>query len=337
MDGVDNDNDGIVDVTGVDNPATVTYGGDPGAQNEGNLPDDDNDGIPNFQEPLVKLNLKIMLQGALLGTSNGLMRDDLNTGGYLPLLEPYTALSVTNPRFTHYGGGGGETTTATVLAANAGTPDAIVDWVMVELRNPANSSQVLITQSALVQRDGDVVSAADGISLIGFQGGSGTSFFVSVKHRSHLGVMTSAPVSLTISGVLVDFINAANAQVFNNTGSVDYDGFEMVTVQSMHALWAGNTNGHLNVPTKVKYQGTFSDNTSVLTPVLAYPTNNAGFYNFNLAFGYFNGDVNMDGKVKYQGPSNDVTFIFVNMIGLYSTLNTLGLYNYDLFLEQLPD
>ena len=45
----------------------------------------------------------------------------------------------------------------------------------------------------------------------------------------------------------------------------------------------------------------------------------------------------MDGKVKYQGVSNDVTPIFVNVVGLYTTLNTLGLYNYDLMVEQIPD
>ena len=58
--------------------------------------------------------------------------------------------------------------------------------------------------------------------------------------------------------------------------------------------------------------------------------------NFNNAFGYYSGDVNMDGKVKYQGTQADPSFIFINMIGLYG-LNIMDLYNYDLFLEQLPD
>ena len=337
VDGADNDNDGIIDVLGVDDPATITYGGDPGSQNESNLPDDDGDGTPNYQEPFVKLNLKIMLQGALLGTSNGLMRDDLRTGNYLPLLEPYTALSVTNPRFTHYGGGGGETTTAMVLAANAGTPNAIVDWVFVEVRNPLNPSQVVATQSALLQRDGDVVSPVDGTSLIGFQGGGGANYLVAVKHRNHLGVMLAAPVVLTTAGTPVDFTTSTNSQVYDKPGAINYDGHEMVTVQGMKALWAANTNASQNIPTKIKYQGTASDNTTVLAQVLADPGNPSGAYNYNLAFGYFNGDINMDGKVKYQGPSNDITFVFVNVVGLYTTLNTLGLYNYDLFVEQLPD
>ncbi len=113
---------------------------------------------------------------------------------------------------------------------------------------------------------------------------------------------------------------------------MNYDGFEMVTVQGKRALWAGNTNAN----NKVKYQGTSSDNIPVLTQVLNFPGNTSGTYNYNLAFGYFSGDVNMDSKVKYQGPANDVSFIFVNIVGLYTTLNTAALYNYDLFLEQLP-
>jgi CshA-type fibril repeat protein len=281
-------------------------------------------------DPIAKLQLKVMLQGALIGTSNGLMRDDLRAGGYLPLTEPYTALA--NTRFTHVGGGGGETTTAAVLAANAGTPDAIVDWVFVELRNAADSSVVLQTRSALVQRDGDVVSAADGVSKLNFTGIVGQQYFISVKHRNHLGAMTAAKVAMNNNATVVDFVTATNTQVYDRPGATNYNGAEMVTVQGIRALWAGNTNAN----TKVKYQGTATDNTTILTQVLGFAGNTAATYNYNNAFGYFMGDVNMDGKVKYQGTSNDASYIFVNVIGLYTTLNTALLYNYDLFLEQLP-
>ena len=281
-------------------------------------------------DPIAKLQLKVMLQGALLGSPNNLMRDDLRTGGYLPLTEPYTALA--NPRFTHVGGGGGETTTSGVLAVNAGTQNAIVDWVFVELRSAADPQVVLYTRSALVQRDGDVVSAADGVSKLNFTGIVGQQYYVSVKHRNHLGVMTAAAVTMSNDATLVDFITATDAQVYDRPGAVNYNGAEMVTIQGVRALWGGNTNAN----TKVKYQGALTDNTTILTQVLGFAANTAGTYNYNNALGYFLGDVNMDGKVKYQGTSNDASYIFVNVIGLYTTLNTATLYNYDLFLEQLP-
>ena len=279
------------------------------------------------------LAAKAMLQGALLGTSNGLMRDDLRAGNYIPLTEPYTALA--NIRFTHVGGGGGETTTPAVLAANVGTGNAVVDWVFVELRNAANPSTIVATRSALIQRDGDIVSSSDGISPLTFIGVAGQQFYVSVKHRNHLSVMTASAVTLTTGGVVVDFTTSTNAQVFNKPigpNMVDYDGFEMVTVQGLRAMWAGNTTADF----KVKYQGTSSDNTQILAQVLSFPGNISSSYNYNNALGYFSGDVNMDGRVKYQGATNDPSFIFANVVGLYG-LNSSALYNYDLFIEQLPD
>ena len=282
-------------------------------------------------DPIAKLQVKAMLQGAMIGTSDGLMRDDLRSGGYLPLTEPYTALSVSNPRFTHIGGGG-ETTTSAVLAANAGTGNAIVDWVFVELRDAVNPTVVVQTRSGLVQRDGDIVSPTDGVSPLTFTGFVGQQYYVAVKHRNHLGAMTANAVTMSNDLTIVDFINATNAEIYNRPGTTNYDGMETVLVSGKRALWAGNTNAD----GKVKYQGTASDNIPILTQVLGHPSNTSSTYNFNAAFGYYSGDVNMDGKVKYQGPQNDVTFIFVNKVGLYLPLNTLGLYNYDLFIEQLP-
>ena len=274
-----------------------------------------------------RLRAKVLLQGALLGTlTPGVMRDDLRSNGYVPSNDPYTLSG--NPRFAHAGSGGAASATNLVLNADAGTPDAIVDWVFVELRSSANSSVVLETRAALVQRDGDVVSPADGDSPLEFTNMAGTSYFVSIKHRNHLGVMTASAQTLTVGGTVVDFTTMSNANVFNNAG---YDGAEMITIGAVKALWAGNANADV----KVKYQGPSNDNATILSQVLTHPSNVSGTYNFDLALGYFSGDINMDGKVKYQGSGNDPAFIFANIITNY-TLNLMDLYNYDLLLEQLP-
>lgn len=257
------------------------------------------------------------------------MRDDLRAGGYLPLTEPYTAIG--GARFTHVGGGG-ETTTSGVLTANVGTPNAIVDWVFVELRDAQDSTVVLATRSALVQRDGDIVNAVDGLSALTFNGFVGKSYFLSVKHRNHLGVMTASAVTLTSTGTLVDFTTASDADVYNRPGAINYNGAEMVNLGGVKALWAGNANAD----GKVKYQGSSSDVSVVLANVLTAPGNTTIAFNYNNAFGYFAGDINLDGKVKYQGSGNDPIFIFTNVLSNYLSLNTAGLYNYDLFVEQLP-
>lgn len=281
-----------------------------------------------------KLNLKVLLQGALLPTSssggpimNGIMRDDLRTASpsQIPNLEPYAALA--NARFTHVGGGG-ETIGAGVLSA--GGNDAIVDWVFVELRDKNNPATVLKTRSALVQRDGDVVESTDGISPLTFTGAVGESYYVSVKHRNHLGAMTSGAIAMNAVGTLVDFTTMTAAQTYNLPG---YDGFEQVDVNGKMALWAGNSNAD----NKVKYVGVDNDQIPVFSQAVNYVNNTTQQYNYDFATPvYLGGDINMDAKVKYRGPNNDASFIFFNVITKYAGLNTGALYNYDLFIEQLP-
>ncbi len=344
----DTDGDGVQDGSDIAplDPCTPTqlagYTGYVASSTIWSAEDCDSDGALNGQEvvnntdpysPNAILSVKVLLQGALFGTNDSLMRDDLRVGNRIPFTEPYTVIGASNPRFVHFGAGGGETTTPAVLSANAGTKDAIVDWVFVELRSAANSSVVVETRAALVQRDGDVVNPADGVSALRFDGLIGQQYFVAVKHRNHLGAMIGTPITMSYFNAVADFLNATAGQVYNRPGAIDYDGLEMYTTsRNTKALWSGNTNAN----TKVKYQGTSSDNNLILAQVLSHPANTLGTYNFNNAFGYYAGDVNMDGKVKYQGTQADPSFIFINMIGLYG-LNIMDLYNYDLFLEQLPD
>ncbi|KAB7732922.1 tandem-95 repeat protein [Rudanella paleaurantiibacter] len=283
------------------------------------------------------LRLKVMLQGALVGGSGGLMRDDLRSRGFLPTTEPYTAIG--GARFTHVNGGGGETMPASVTAQNVGTGNAVVDWVFVELRNPANMSVVVATRAALVQRDGDVVLASDGVSPLSFTGLSGTSFYVSVKHRNHLGAMTASAIPLSTTGTLVDFTTATGPQLYNTViGAFNYEGWEQINVNGVQALWAGNANHDV----KVKYQGSANDLITIFSEVIQAQTSigiTNPIYNYDNALGYYFGDVNMDGKVKYQGTSNDTSLIFTNVITNYRTdtmMNVDRLYNFDFMLEQIP-
>jgi hypothetical protein len=273
---------------------------------------------------LVRMNLKVLLQGAMLGVTDGLMRDDLRQQNYIPLNQPYGA--GLHARFTHVGGGA-ESTTAMVLAANAGTPDAIVDWVFVEVRDQNNPATVLQTKSALVQRDGDIVDAATGGVLQ--MNITATNFYVSIKHRNHLGAMT-AQTSIPVAGdVTVDFTTLTGTQLYNTAG---YENAEMyILPDNRRALWGGD----VNMDGKVKYDGGLNDRTAILADVISYPTNGDYSFNYDFAFGYFQGDVNMNGKVKYNGGGNDQVLIQAIAVVLYP-LNPGGSFNFDLLLEQLP-
>ncbi|MEM6316090.1 MAG: Ig-like domain-containing protein [Bacteroidota bacterium] len=270
----------------------------------------------------VKLNLKVMLQGAMLFTSDGLMRDDLRTQGLIPLNQPYS--SALSSRFTHVGGGG-ESTTNLILSQNFGTPDAIVDWVFIEIRDATNNATVVRTISALVQRDGDVVDAATGMTpcILGLP----ASFHVAVKHRNHLGAMTANVLTPTMGNLVVDFTTMGDADLYHFGG---YDGLEMTTMSGKRALWAGNANAD----NKVKYDGGANDRIKLANDVLTFPANSGFNLNYDNAIEYLQGDIDLSGKAKYDGGSNDR--ILIQNIVLTFPLNTLTLNNYNDLLEQLP-
>ena len=105
--------------------------------------------IPTPGQQAVSVAPRVILEGPYDG-GTGLMADVLRGLPGFPLTEPYSGLG-----YTHVGGGGGETVAPAVLATTG--PDAIVDWVLVELRDGADASNILASRAALLQRDGDVV------------------------------------------------------------------------------------------------------------------------------------------------------------------------------------
>lgn len=265
---------------------------------------------------------KVMLQGALFGVTGGLMRDDLRVKGLIPLAQPYS--STLGERFAHVNGGGTETTTTTVLNANAGTGNAIVDWVFLEFRDASNSQTVIRTVSALLQRDGDVVAADGGVVTVNLP----ASFFISIKHRNHFGAMASNAVAVANAAVSLDFTTLANSALFFNPG---FSGqVAMPTVGGIKALYSGNAN----FDERIKYDGSGNDRQISASQVLTHPNNAGVILNFANANGYYSGDINMDGVVLYDGANNDRQLI-LNTVLTYP-LNQNMLSNYNGLLEQVP-
>ncbi|MBK8498488.1 MAG: metallophosphoesterase family protein [Flavobacteriales bacterium] len=146
----------------------------------------------------VKLALKVMLEGAF-DPPSAMMHDSLRARGLVPLAEPYSAL------FTHVGNGGGESMQPSVLATTG--PSAVVDWVFLQLRSKTDPTVVVSTRSALLLRNGSVVDM-DGIAPVRFRVPVG-DYFVSVRHRNHLGAMTNAPSHLNYVPLQLDFTQTA--------------------------------------------------------------------------------------------------------------------------------
>ena len=251
------------------------------------------DGYDPFVTPqIVQVKLKAMLQGPY-DQGSGLMTSALNDAGILPLTEPYTALG-----YAHHGGGGGESTTSAVLAIN-GT-NRVVDWVVVELRNKNNPSSVLSTRAALIRRNGTIVDM-DGVSDVAFPTLPADQYYVAVRHRNHLGIMTATAQTLSATGTLINLTNA----------SVSVQGGADATkaINGVRCLWSGD----VNMNGTVKYTGQVNDRDLILTRIGSVMA--TAQYN-----GYASEDVNMNGTVKYTGTGNDRDAILLNLGGLPTTV-----------------
>lgn len=173
----------------------------------------------------LRLSLRMMLQGAMydqFGIVDSLMRDDLRAKGLLPLEEPYS----NSPKFVHRGLGGGEKVDSSVFTVTG--RDAIVDWVFVEIRHDTVPDSVLSTRSVLIQRDGDVVDV-DGFSPVAFNDLSPGEYYVAMRHRNHLGVMTGTPRLLNNDPIVStsDFTVNADSVLLNSPPRYvcsDFDG-----------------------------------------------------------------------------------------------------------------
>ncbi|WP_428657680.1 Ig-like domain-containing protein [Runella sp.] len=259
---------------------------------------------------------KVYLQGSLFGVFSGtLMRDDLRVKNLIPRKSPYVAWNPITPADT--------ITSNTVLTVTG--QDAIVDWVFVELRSATDSTKIIDSRSALVQRDGDIVDV-DGTSSIVFTNAIPASYFVVVKHRNHLGVMTKNALPLTLIGTVVDFrLTTTPTYVFSN--SLIFQ--SQVNVVQGKALWAGNAL----YDDQVINQGTGNDVNVVYQQVIGAMGNVIGLPFFILQ-GYYTGDINMDGEVILQGTNNDVEYIYQNVINNHP--GNILKQNFFIIQQQLP-
>lgn len=231
----------------------------------------------------LRVSARIMLEGCYVA-ADGLMHDSLRKTHLLPYTEPYTELG-----YVHIGEGGDEQTTDAVL--NAPGNDAVVDWVVLELRDAMANGFRVATRSALVQRDGDVVDI-DGATGVEFDVPFGDYYF-SIKHRNHLGVMTATALTFGPDGTALDFTQASRP-VWGTNARKDIGGVQV--------LWCGDATGN----GQVKYTGGANDRDPILA-IVGGTTPNA------VLPGYYRQDTNMDGRVKYTGIANDRDRILVTV------------------------
>jgi photosystem II stability/assembly factor-like uncharacterized protein/Leucine-rich repeat (LRR) protein len=229
--------------------------GDPATINDQITTDCGCQGVPAG----LRITPKVYLQGPYNPTT-GFMNDHLRDNNLLPQTEPYDALGYTLV------GSGGETAEPSVFETTG--PDAIVDWVFLELRDKSDPTMVLATRSALLQADGDVVDT-DGVAPVNFADLPPDDYYLVVKHRNHLGVMTAAPVALSATPTSIDFTTDLNQVAGGANGIAALPGGKL-------GLYSGDFNGNGQV-----------QNTDYAAMVLTLGT-----------AGYLPGDFDLNGQVQ---------------------------------------
>jgi len=172
-------------------------------------------------------DLKVNLEGPFIGTA---MNTQLNTGGVIPLNQPYG----TAPWY--YPG------TEWVPAM----PNAdVVDWVLVEVRQASSPSQA--TPATIVGRcagfllKNGKITAIDGVNPVTSSFLVTNNLYAVVYHRNHLAVMSAGALPLSGSKYIWDFSTGAGQAYGGSNGHK----------QIATGVWGmvsgdGNANGQVN-------------------------------------------------------------------------------------------
>ncbi len=178
----------------------------------------------------IPLNVKVILEGAY-DTTNTRMKNDLCRNELLPSFSPY---------------GTGEQVNIDASFTQDTTSNAVVDWVLVELRAATFPYELLDRKAAFLQRDGDIVNL-DGHSIIQFRAVPLGNYNCIIRHRNHLAVMTTSPIWMGYTQTTIDF-TLSNSYL--GTG-----GFGQNYIDGKWMLYTGDANqdNEITAPDKILF------------------------------------------------------------------------------------
>ncbi len=164
-------------------------------------------------------NIKVFLEGPYSGS--GAMTTTLNTNSYIPLSS--------NDAYSTAVYGYTASTVASIPNAD------IVDWVLVELRTGTASGTKVGTRAAFLKSDGTIVGT-DGSSPVTFTGLSDGNYYVVVRHRNHLAIMSASAIPLSGSSALYNFTTSQSKAYTTGTDPM------VALTGSVYGMIAGDAN-----------------------------------------------------------------------------------------------
>ncbi len=173
------------------------------------------------------VDLKVLLQGPYDSSSKS-MRSVIKN--YLRVEDAFASL----PSQT-YGG------TITWEVAPEALQRDVVDFVVLELRSSTALSSKVYRRGALLMSDGSV-RGFDGTSLPVVRGVPAGSYYVVVRHRNHLDVMSAAKVDFSSGKGTYDFTTSANKAYGSQS--------QVLLSSGQYGLYTGdmNASGRVDTP-----------------------------------------------------------------------------------------
>ena len=163
-------------------------------------------------------------------------------------------------------------------------PDGVVDWIQVQLRTSTDSASTVATRAAFVRKDG-MITDLDGYSPVSFSDIADGSYYVVLRHRNHLAIMSANPLALSTQTTLYDF-STAQTQAYGTNPMIEVD-----TTNHFFAMPTGDANANGQIQNDDK---------------------NDVWKNEVGLSGYHKGDFNLNGQVQ----NDDKNDYWKNNVGL---------------------
>lgn len=144
--------------------------------------------LPGFSQTNVTLSVKVFLQGAC--TSDKMTT---NLAGILPAV--------------YESGGSG----SKKMNPNYSVPNEAVDVIDIYLRDPSDLSVVKDSSTAWLLSDGTIKNfSTAALKFVIFNQVSSGYYYVEIRHRNHLPIMSASPIMLTTAMTVIDFTQINN-------------------------------------------------------------------------------------------------------------------------------
>lgn len=165
--------------------------------------------------PYIYTGLKVFLQGPYV--TGGSMTHILSDNGYLPLTSPYDA-------------------NLTLDAFPDVSPRHIVDWITVQLRPSLTGAEEQL-QNCFLLDDGTVVDLT-GNPALAFDYSGSLEYYIIVRHRNHLEVMSANPATFSCNLLTV---SVADLTVLDSVYGGNLFGVNQIE-PGVLALYSGDAN-----------------------------------------------------------------------------------------------